>query len=112
MVSAADNDWTEVVRNLEKSSAVWQRLTRILNREGTAPWVYGLFFKAVVQSVLLLGAETWVVTPPHGTDTGGVPGPGGATIDKRLLRIRTDGKWEYTSAAVAREEAEFGATEE
>ena len=82
VVSAADNDWPEVVRNLEKASAVWQRLTRILNREGTAPWVYGLFFKAVVQSVLLLGAETWVVTPRMGWFLGGVPGPGGMTVDR------------------------------
>ena len=39
------------------------------------------FFKAVVQSVLIFGAETWVVTSLHGPGPEGVPGPGGAEID-------------------------------
>ena len=34
-----------------------------LIREGATPRISGNFFKAVVQQVLLFGAETWVVTP-------------------------------------------------
>ena len=49
VISKADYYWTAVVRNLAKAQAVWQRLTRILSREGAAPWVSGFFFKAVVQ---------------------------------------------------------------
>ena len=41
--------------------------------------VSGLFFKSVVQAVLLFGSETWVVTPRMGSSLGGVPGPGGET---------------------------------
>ena len=33
--------------------------------------VSGVFFKAVVQSVLLFGAKTWVVTPRMGRVLGG-----------------------------------------
>ena len=36
--------------------------TMILSREGAMPRVSGFFFKAVVQSVFLCSAETWVVT--------------------------------------------------
>ena len=43
--------------------------------------MYGFFFKAVVQSVLLFAADMWVVTPPHGTDPGGFPIPGVADPD-------------------------------
>ena len=38
-------------------------VSRVLTREGADPRVMGMFYKAVVQSVLLYGCETWVVTP-------------------------------------------------
>ena len=38
-------------------------------------------FKVVVQSVLLLGSETWLVTPRMVRVLGGVPGLGGTMID-------------------------------
>ena len=66
VISASDGDCPEVIRNLDKAQAVWQRLMRILSREGAAPWVYGFFFKAMVHSMLIFGAETWVVTPRMG----------------------------------------------
>ena len=44
----------------------------ILIREGSLRWVYGFFFKATVQSVLLFCAETWVVTPCMGRFLGGL----------------------------------------
>ena len=82
VVSAADNDWLAVVRNLAKAWAVCQRLTRILRREGVTPRVSGFSFKAVVQSVLIFGAETWAVIPHIGRVPGGVPGLGGMTIER------------------------------
>ena len=56
-------------------------MTRILSREGEAPQVLVFPFKAVVQSVLLLGSETWLVTPRMVRVLGGVPGLGGTMID-------------------------------
>ena len=46
-------------------------MTKILNREGAAPWVSGLFFKAVEQVVLFFGLDTWVVTPAWARPWGG-----------------------------------------
>ena len=63
VMSEADDDWTEVVQNLAKARVAWKITTRILSREGERPRVSGFFFKAVVQSVLLFGEETWVVLP-------------------------------------------------
>ena len=37
-------------------------MTRILIREVARPQVSGFFFKAVVQSLIIFGVETWVVT--------------------------------------------------
>ena len=43
---------------------------RVLSREEARPRVSGFFFKSVVQFVILLGAETWVVTPCMGPALG------------------------------------------
>ena len=59
----ADDDWTVVIQNLTKAWVVWRRITRILSRDGARPQMSGFLFKAVVQSVLLFGAEMWVVKP-------------------------------------------------
>ena len=60
---AVDDYWPAMIRILKKSRAVWKGMTRILIREGERPRVYGFFFKAVVQLVLLFVAEMRVVTP-------------------------------------------------
>ena len=59
---AEDDDWIVVIQNMTKSRAVWRKMTRILCREGERPQVSTFFFKAIVNMVLLLGTETWVVT--------------------------------------------------
>ena len=50
---------------------MWKRITRTLIREGEEPRVSGLFFKSVVQGVLLFGLDTWAVTPYMGRSLGG-----------------------------------------
>ena len=37
-------------------------MTRILGQEGSDPMISGLFFKAVVQVVLIFGSDMWVLT--------------------------------------------------
>ena len=63
VLSTADNDWPAVIQNLAKARMVWQRMSRILSREGVRPQVSIFLFKSIVQMVLLFGAETWAVTP-------------------------------------------------
>ena len=53
VLTAADDDWPEVVGNPGKAWKIWSRLARILGQEGTSPRVSGMFFKAVVQAVIL-----------------------------------------------------------
>ena len=71
VILAADDDWTAVIRNLAKARAAWRIMIRIFNREGARPRVSGFFFKSVVQSVLLFGADTWVVISHMGWFLGG-----------------------------------------
>ena len=63
ILRAEDNNWPAVAGNLGKARKSWVRMQRILSREGADKRVSGDFFKAVVQQVLLFGAEKWVVTP-------------------------------------------------
>ena len=63
ILTVGDDDWTAVAGNLGKARKSWGQLQQILSREGANEIVSGDFFKAVVQQVLLFGAETWVVTP-------------------------------------------------
>ena len=48
VISAADNDCPEMVRDLSQAREMWKRMTRILSREGAEPRVSGFFFKAMV----------------------------------------------------------------
>ena len=61
--TASDDDWPEVVDNLGKAQKIWACLLIILRREGASPRLSGMFFKAVVQAVLIFGEYTWVMTP-------------------------------------------------
>ena len=63
VMTAGGKYWLEVAGNLHKIRNIWVRLSRILSREGAETKVLGHLFKAVVQAVLVFGAETWVLTP-------------------------------------------------
>ena len=104
---AADDEWPAVVKNLSYPKKIWRRMSRILSREGAAPQVSGLFFKAVVQAVLLFRLETWVVNPCMVKALGGFQTQVVERLMGRLPQRTPDGKWRYTSAATAGEEEGF-----
>ena len=60
---ASDDDCPLMVGNLQKARQKWAWMLQILGREGANVQVLGKFFKALVWVVLLLGSETWVMTP-------------------------------------------------
>ena len=59
-----------MVGNLRKAQKICARLLIILGREGSSPRVSVMLFKAVVQVVLLFGADMWVMTPRIGRALG------------------------------------------
>ena len=87
-------------------------MSRILSREGETPQVSRLFFKAVIQAVLIFGVETWVVTPRMGKTLGGFRTQVERLLTGKLPLRTTDGTWKYTSAAAAREAVSFLTMEE
>ncbi len=54
-----DDDSQAVRGNLKKARGVWARLSRTMRAENVLPRVCGVFYKATVQSMLLIGSETW-----------------------------------------------------
>ena len=63
VMTAGEDSWPAVVGKLGKDRKSWVQLTRILVWEGADPRVSNMVFKALVQVVLLLGSETWILTP-------------------------------------------------
>ena len=63
VLTAGGGDWSAVAGKLSNARKIWMRMTIILIQEGADPKVLGLLFKAVVQTVLLFGADMLVLTP-------------------------------------------------
>ena len=63
VMTVGDDNWPVVTGNIVKERKIWGRLSRILSREGADKRVPGNFFKALMQAVLPLGSETWVLNP-------------------------------------------------
>ena len=61
ILTATDDDWSEVVGNLRKARRSWGRLSRVLSRKGTDPKVSRAYYIAVTQAVLIFGSETWML---------------------------------------------------
>ena len=59
LLSMDDNDGPAVRANLLKAQKSWARISRVLREESVPPRVAGMFYKAVVQAVLLYGRESW-----------------------------------------------------
>ena len=55
-------DMRTVRKNLMKARKTWARLRNVLRGEFADPKTCGMFYKAVIQQILLYGCETWVIT--------------------------------------------------
>jgi phage FluMu protein Com len=62
LLAMDDNDMPAVRANLKKARKCWTMFSRLLTGENMSPRVCGMFYRAVIQSVLLFGSESWVLT--------------------------------------------------
>jgi len=62
LLSQDDDDIQAVRSQLCKARGTWARIGQVLRRENAPPRVSAKFYKAIVQSVLLYGSETWVLS--------------------------------------------------
>jgi hypothetical protein len=57
-----DNDWPAVKRAVLRARMTWGRLGKVLSSQRAGSKVMASIYRAVVQAVLLYGAESWVLT--------------------------------------------------
>ena len=62
ILDLSDNNWFEILWDFGKAHRVWNRLGGLLHRDGADLRVSTMFYRVVVQIVLLFGAETWVLS--------------------------------------------------
>ena len=93
VLTVADDNWPEVIGNLQKELKIWARLARILIREGAMPRGLEMLFNAVVQVVLLFGSETWVLTPRMGRYLGNFQNRVARRITERKSKRQEDRGW-------------------
>ena len=56
-----DDDFLDVRRKIMRARSVWGMLGTLLQLEGADPRVEEMFYRAVVQVILLYGLESWVL---------------------------------------------------
>ena len=61
MLDWSYKDWPEVRQNVRKEPRVWIQLKKLIRIERSHPRVSEMFYWEVVQAVLLLGEDTWVL---------------------------------------------------
>jgi len=62
ILDETDDDSYALQRQLAWARTKWGRIALVLRSQGVKPRAMGYFYKAVVQTILLYGSETWVVT--------------------------------------------------
>ena len=105
-LASTDSDWPAINGNLAKARKRWGMIRRVIAREGADARVSGYFYKAVVQSVVLYGCETWTLDEAKLKALGGFHNRVTRSIaHRRGTRDPQTGVWSYPPIAMARERA-------
>ena len=107
MVSEDDDDTPAIDANIKKAKAKWAMFKKLLTRERCSRRVMGHFYKAIVQSILLYGAETWVIKPENMKKLRTFHRKAARYITNRHIRPLNDGtdEWIYPSSESVLEDA-------
>ena len=62
ILSEDDSDDAAIKYNLQKAREKWGRIGKILSKKDANNKTMGSFYKAIIQSVLLYGSESWVIS--------------------------------------------------
>ena len=101
----SDNNWLAVLQNFSKACMVCNRLGKMLLQEGSDPQVSAIFYRAVVQSVLIFGLETWVFPYTMSRKIEGVHVGFLRRITRQRAVQQKDGTWRKVAAEMVLEKA-------
>ena len=77
---------------------MWGRLGKMLQREGADPAVSAKLYRAVIQAVVLFGAENWVLSAPMAQRLKGVRVGFLRQVTNIKKKILKDGLWQKVAA--------------
>ena len=80
-------------------------VARILVRDGASRAAMGMFYKGIVQAILLYGCETWTLTNPMIKVLEGFHHKVARRISGKMPTLLPSGEWHYPPLAEALEEA-------
>ena len=100
-MTAGHYNWQAVAGNYKKALKIWSHMTRIMVRKGADPRISGLFFKTIVQAVLLFGLETWFLIPCMERALVSFQHRVARHITGRQLGRQGEGVWDYPQLAEA-----------
>jgi hypothetical protein len=93
-----DNDTQAMRGNLKKARKSWGQVSCILRAENASPKDCGVFYKAIVQTVLLFGSETWKLSPLSLKSLGGFQIRAARRMAGKMPTKNPVGTWTYPSS--------------
>jgi hypothetical protein len=112
ILEEGDSDVPTVNRNIKRARGTWGMIGRVLSSEGASPRAMGSFYKVVVQSVLLYGSESWVLSKAMMKKLKSFHNRIARFLTGRHIRQNGDGVWVYPSTKETLEEAGLWTIEE
>ena len=95
-----DSDQGAIDYNLSKARKVWGMVSRVLSQERSNPKIMASFYKAVVQSILLYGSESWVLTKIMWQKLTSFHHRCARFMTGRHIRKLPDDTWEYPNSEI------------
>jgi hypothetical protein len=99
LLAYKDNDTKAVRGNIKKARRIWARLSHTIRSENASPCACGVFYKAIVQLILLFRSKTWMFSPVSLKSLEGFHiRASWRMAGKRPMKL-TDGTWTYPNLA-------------
>ena len=92
-------------RQLARARTKWGRIAAVLRSQGMKPRAMGYFYKAIVQTILLYGSETWVLSDFQMKQLRSFHSRVARYITGRHIRQNADGTWFHPPTEGVLEEA-------
>jgi hypothetical protein len=93
-----NNDTQAILANLANARKAWVQVSRLLRVENASPEVCGVFYKAIIQAVLLFSSETWNLAPSGLKCLEGFHLRAAWQMSGKHLMKRLDGTWRYPNS--------------
>lgn len=108
IITNDDNDLPAVDYNLCKARATWGRIGKIIKRKTNSnPKVLAIFYKVIIQSILLYGSESWVINNIMIERLNAFHRRCARFITGRHIRMLDDSTWVYPSTTKTLELADL-----